>query len=463
MFSIFTVPEPLHVCFRHFGRAIENSLLDSLAHPAVHTARLRPPTSSPMPPPPPDVLLESDLGAPSFTEVDHALQNALQYIGVAPEWDPEAAILRVILFGLMGALLAGYLLMLCLCPRGISEWIDESTLTAEEAERLRKERAERAMSRIVGSKKAESSADYYARTSHKIPRSSPKPVENARLDSKAERQAERARLLAERVVRSHQYTPPKPPKNVDQKSKWELLSSPQGSRPLSPGRPQYTFAPSIEVSRLGSPRSPYWPSPRAQKLEMEHAAQQKLAQEKLTKLEERIMAAKAAIATLDAEIMRTSRPVLEIIVDKPVNATLQDDKLLVDVPRPQTAHGDFESGVIVATKLDDDHDDERADGGCWRWCDCVREPGSQRREHHYYLMNGHLTSPDAKVMNGAGSTAKPVLGHRGMPAGMPVGTPLPDAEVINTIPGSSAAERVRELEEQKGALRAKLDGWYALD
>jgi hypothetical protein len=46
---------------------------------------------------------------------------------------------------------------------------------------------------------------------------------------------------------------------------------------------------------------------------------------------------------------------------------------------------------------------------------------------------------------------------------MPVGTPLPDAEVINTIPGSSAAERVRELEEQKGALRAKLDGWYALD
>ena len=101
-----------------------------------------------MPPPPPD------LGAPSFAEVDLALQKALQYIGVAPEWDPEAAILRVALFGLIGALLAGYLLMLCLCPRGISEWIDESTLTAEEAERLRKERAERAMSRIAGSKKA---------------------------------------------------------------------------------------------------------------------------------------------------------------------------------------------------------------------------------------------------------------------------------------------------------------------
>ena len=154
------------------------------------------------------MLLQSDLGAPSFAEVDLALQKALQYIGVAPEWDPEAAILRVALFGLIGALLAGYLLMLCLCPRGISEWIDESTLTAEEAERLRKERAERAMSRIAGSKKAESSADYYSRTSHKFPRSSPKPVENARLDSKAERQAERARLLAERVVRSHQYTPP---------------------------------------------------------------------------------------------------------------------------------------------------------------------------------------------------------------------------------------------------------------
>jgi hypothetical protein len=40
MFSIFTVPEPL--CFRHFGRAIEKSLLDSLASGRPHRAAAAP-------------------------------------------------------------------------------------------------------------------------------------------------------------------------------------------------------------------------------------------------------------------------------------------------------------------------------------------------------------------------------------------------------------------------------------
>jgi len=40
MFSIFTVPEPL--CFRHFGRAIEKSLLDALASGRPHRAAAAP-------------------------------------------------------------------------------------------------------------------------------------------------------------------------------------------------------------------------------------------------------------------------------------------------------------------------------------------------------------------------------------------------------------------------------------
>jgi hypothetical protein len=57
----------------------------------------------------------------------------------------------------------------------------------------------------------------------------------------------------------------------------------------------------------------------------------------------------------------------------------------------------------VATKLDDDDDVERADGGRWPRCDCVPapEPGSQRRELAA-LMNGpwmSLASTSLVVLN----------------------------------------------------------------